>query len=453
MYISYLARLSAVLIISLMGCSSARDATLSEPRPKGNAYPTYIPPIKTSMDEPSVATMAVIDSTLSLGDVLARSLLLNPSLRSFAWEIRAREARILQAKLPPNPEIGGEVENFNGTGELGGFDSAEVTFGLSQLVEIGGDRQMRQRVASHEKDLAEWDYEMVKLDVLTETTQAFVAVLAAQERLRLSDTLRGQADRFYETVLARIDAGKVSALEEKKARVVLTTARLDYAAAIRELMRTRSRLAATWGSTEVPSFRGVQGDLYVIKDVTGLEAISGLIDRNPDVARWRDEMALRRAEVSLEEAARIPDPIVGIGTRRLRDLGANALTASISIPLPLFNRNQGVVKEAQYRIEKTQEAQRAATVLAHHMLTDAYQQLSMAYEETQALRDEILPAARESFEAMQEGYREGKFDLLMVLDAQRTFFEATNRYIDALETYHLTRSEVERLIGTPLSDI
>ena len=246
---------------------------------------------------------------------------------------------------------------------------------------------------------------------------------------------------------------KVSALEEQRARIVLTTARLDYTSAVRELMRTRSRLAAAWGSTEEPPFSSVQGALYAISEVPEFEAVAEVVDRNPDVARWRDEMALRRAEAQLAQADRIPNPIVSIGSRRLRDLGANALTAGISIPLPLFNRNQGAVKEAQYRIEKTQEAQRAATVLAHHMLTDAYQQLSMAYEEAQALRDEILPAARESFEAMQEGYREGKFDLLMVLDAQRTFFEVTNRYINALETYHLTRSEVERLIGTPLSDI
>ncbi len=197
----------------------------------------------------------------------------------------------------------------------------------------------------------------------------------------------------------------------------------------------------------------MEGALDVAREVPLFEMIASFIERNPDVARWRDEMALRRADVALEKAARIPDPILGIGSRRLRDLGANALTAGISIPLPLFNRNQGAIREAEYKIKEAEEAQRAAAVLAHHMVADAYQRLSLAYEEALALRDEILPAARESFVATQEGYREGKFDLLTVLDTQRTFFEATNQYIDALETYHVTRAEVERLIGTPLSDI
>jgi cobalt-zinc-cadmium efflux system outer membrane protein len=86
-------------------------------------------------------------------------------------------------------------------------------------------------------------------------------------------------------------------------------------------------------------------------------------------------------------------------------------------------------------------------------LASAYETLASAYEATTTLQDEVLPAATEAFEATEEGYREGKFDLLTVLDAQRTLFEATNQYVDAAQAYHQARAEVERLIGTPLSDL
>lgn len=451
MYIPYATRLFALLMLGLMGCTAARDVAMPEPRPLGEAIPAYQAPLEASPAESSLADAA--DSTFSLQNALALSLLNNPDLRAFAWEVRAREARVLQAGLPPNPEIGAEVDNFNGSGSLGGFGAAEVTFGLSHLVELGGDRLRRKQVAALERDLAGWDYETVRLDVLTQTTQAFATVLAAQERLSLSNNLREQAEQFYGTVEARVEAGKVSALEERRAVVVLTTARLDYASAIRELLRARSLLVSMWGSTEEPRFNNAQGALDVVEEVPAFEALEAFIERNPDVARWRDEMALRQADEALERAAQIPNPILGVGTRRLRDLGANALTAGISIPLPLFNRNQGAIREARYRIKEAEEAGRAAEVLAHRLFTDAYQRLSVANAEVTALREEILPAAQESFMATQEGYREGKFDLLTVLDAQRTFFEAMNRYIDALETYHITRAEVERLLGTPLSDI
>lgn len=437
-------------MLGLMGCTATRGVPWPEPRPLGDAIPAYRAPAEPLAEPPYVEDG---DSTLTLREAVGRTLLYNPDLRMFAWEVRAREARMLQAGLPPNPEIGGEVENFNGTSGFDGFGAAEVTFGLSQLVELGGDRWRRKQVAAGERDLAGWDYETVRLDVLTETTQAFTAALAAQERVNLSDTLREQAEQFYETVLARVDAGKVSALEERRARVVLTMARLDYTRSIRERLRARSHLASMWGSREEPQFNSAQGELDAVAEVPVIEMLTDFIERNPDVARWRDEMALRRADVALEKAARIPDPIIGVGSRRLRDLGANALTAGISIPLPLFNRNQGAIREAEYRIKEAEEARRAAEVLAHRMLIDAYQRLSAAHEEVAALRDEVLPAAQESFTAAQAGYQEGKFDFLTVLDAQRTFFEAMNQYIDALETYHITRAEVERLIGTPLSEI
>ena len=97
--------------------------------------------------------------------------------------------------------------------------------------------------------------------------------------------------------------------------------------------------------------------------------------------------------------------------------------------------------------------QQAAEVLARRMLAVAYEGLATAYTEVTTLREDVLPAAQENFDATEEGYREGKFDLLTVLDAQRTLFETTNQYVDALLAYHQTRAEVERLIGTPLTDL
>ncbi|CAN0543814.1 unnamed protein product, partial [Laminaria digitata] len=177
-------------MLGLMGCTATRDVAWPEPRPLGEVIPAYRP---SDITRPSEELILDGDSTLALSDALGLALLYNPDLRAFGWEVRAREARMLQAGLPPNPEIGTEVENFNGSGELGSFDAAEVTFGLSQLVELGGDRLRRKQVAARERDLAGWDYETVRLDVLTETTQAFAMVLAAQERASLFDDLHTQA--------------------------------------------------------------------------------------------------------------------------------------------------------------------------------------------------------------------------------------------------------------------
>jgi len=424
------------VLMSLLACSALHNKAVSQPLA-----------LVTQQD-----TTCVLRPSFTLADALAKALLENPGLRAFAWEVRAREAHALQAGLRPNPEFGAELEDFAGTGPLSRFSAAELTLGLSQRIELGGDRASRKRVASFQHKLAKWDYEAARLDVLTETAQAFIRVLAAQQRRTLADSLLAQAEHFYQSVLARVKAGKVSALEERRAEAERATTEIAFERASGELSIARSQLAANWGRSD-PDFDEVVGQLVQVETIPGFDRINAFIERNPEVARWQDEMAMRRADLSLAHARRIPDPVLTIGTRHYRELDERALAAGISIPLPIFDRNQGAIQEARYRIRQGEAKQEAMWVRAEQMLVTAYERLAAAHTEVEMLRDRVVPAAQEHFTATEEGYREGKFDLLAVLDAQRTLFEITNQYIDALTLYHITRSEVERLIGTPLSDI
>ena len=447
----FLALWALMLLLSLTGCATPRDTAWPVLRPLGDTLPAYQPPVLPTNTDILHAD-SPLSNLLTLREALVLALLRNPELRTFGWEVRAHEARTLQTGLRPNPEIVTDLENFAGSGTLSGFDATEATVGFSQLIELGGDRHRRRRVAALERDLAGWDYETIRLDVLTKTAQAFTGVLAAQERLTLADSLLAQAQQFYGSVLVRVEAGKVSALEERRAQVVLSTTELTHQRATWDLAAKRTRLAALWGSS-TPMFERATGDLAAVEAVPPAKRLSDFIERNPEVARWRDEMALHRAGVALERAHSIPDPVLTVGTRRIRELGETALAAGISIPLPLFDRNQGAVREAKYRLRQGEEAQKAAQVKARRMLAEVYGQLASAYTEVTTLHRDILPAAQETFTATEEGYLEGKFDLLMFLDAQRTLFETTSQYIDALAVYHIARAEVERLIGTPLSDI
>ncbi len=87
---------------------------------------------------------------VTLADALALALERSPKLASFSAEVRAREARTLQAGLLPNPEIEGSFEDFGGSGERRGAGSAESTLRLSQPIELGGKRGLRSAVATFE---------------------------------------------------------------------------------------------------------------------------------------------------------------------------------------------------------------------------------------------------------------------------------------------------------------
>jgi cobalt-zinc-cadmium efflux system outer membrane protein len=389
---------------------------------------------------------------LTLRQALALALLQNPELSAFAWEIRAAEARTLQARLRPNPELGLEVENVAGTGALQGGRSTETTLRLSQVIELGGKRARRLRVAALERDLAAWDYEAKRIDVLTAVAQAFIEVLRAQERLGAEEELVRLAERVFAAVAARVKAGKVSPVEETKAGVALSTSRVAFERAHRELEATRQRLAATWGSS-TPTFQKAEGAFETVTVPPSAEALAERIVDNPDLARWGTELQQRQAAVRLAEAQKIPDLTATGGVRYVNEASAAAFVFSFSAPLPIVNRNQGAILEAQYRLAKAEAERRAAVVRVRTALGTVYATLTAAFTEVTTLKNTIVPGARQAFEATSEGYRQGKFSLLDVLDAQRTLFEARGQYIEALATYHKAVVEVERLIGGELAAV
>ncbi|MGH7825398.1 MAG: TolC family protein [Candidatus Binatia bacterium] len=445
--------LAVALAIGLAGCGTPNtQAVWPELRPLGKDLPTFQPPvqppplavIRNQVGEPTGA--------LTLRQALALALMQNPELAAFAWEVRAGEARTLQAGLIPNPEIGVEVENFAGSRELRGFRGSETTVQFSQLIELGGKRLKRRRVAGLERDLAAWDYETKRLDVFTRVAQSFVQVLSDQERVAANEELVRLAEQVLETVAERVQAGKVSPVEETRAKVALSSSRIALERARRQLDAARKALAATWGSTKV-TFERAEGNLDVIAAIPTAEQVAQRVQQNPDLARWVTEIAQREAAVDLEGARRIPDLTVGVGPKYFNETNNQAMMMEFSIPLPFFDRNQGGYLEARYRLAKASEERRAAETQVRATLGQAYAALSAAYGAATALRDEVLPGAGSAFEAASEGYRQGKFGILDVLDAQRTLFEAKSQYIEALAAYHNAVAQVERLIGEPLSAV
>lgn len=145
----------------------------------------------------SSANSITIGDTLSYRTALAKTLLENPGLQSYAWQVRVKEAERIQAALLPNPELEAEMENFGGTGPFEGYDSRETTIRLSQKVLLGADRMKRKRLAGLSTELAGWDYETQRLNTLTGLTQAYTSALEAQLQWEQQKELLDVARQFY----------------------------------------------------------------------------------------------------------------------------------------------------------------------------------------------------------------------------------------------------------------
>jgi cobalt-zinc-cadmium efflux system outer membrane protein len=177
------------------------------------------------------------------------------------------------------------------------------------------------------------------------------------------------------------------------------------------------------------------------------------VSKNPDLARWSSELDQRQAALDMAKADRLPDITLGGGVKYHGEVDDTTFIMNLSIPLPFLDRNQGGVLEASHLLTKAQEERSAAEVSIVTDMHEAYQRLSVAFIESKTLRDDILPGAQSAFDAENEGYREGKFGYLDVLDAQRSLFDAKKQYIEALEEYHKAVAAIERLIAKSLNPI
>ncbi len=441
--------LGVVLLILLIGCSSHRvDVAWQEARPLGRDLTTSLPPIQppeaeepTSLQEPT--------GVINLHQALVLALMHNPDLKAFSWAVRAGEAKTLQAGLRPNPELETEIEEFGGSGALSGFRAIETVIQLSTPIELGGMRGKQRQVAVLETELAGWDYEAARLDVLTQVNRAFIDVLAAQEVVTLNEELVRLAEQVFNTAKAQVEAGKVSPVQQMRTQVELVNSRIALEASKRGLEGAHFVLAATWGSTS-PAFEKVEGQLEMATPIPTVEQFADRVTQNPNIVRWAAEIAHRSAAIQLERSRRVPDLSIDGGMKHLSKSGDVTFILGLSLPLPLFDRNQGAIREAEYNLAKAFEEQKSAEVTVRTALATAYSALSAVAATVSSLKNEVLPSAQGTFDAVTEGYRIGKFDFLEMLDAQRTLFDVKGSYIDALARYHKAVADVERLIGEPL---
>jgi cobalt-zinc-cadmium efflux system outer membrane protein len=424
------------------------------PGPLGRGVPVFAP----IPGDPARRAAQIQNPTgvVSLREAVSLALLQNPMLAAFAFETRAREARTLQAGRPPNPSLTLLTQDFGARQFAGGGVNEPVqpqaTVELSQVVELGGKRAARQRLAALDRDLATWDYEMARIEVFTAVSGAFTDVLAGQETVAQIEQAVQLVEQVQQSVALRVVAGVVSPIEETRAGVAVGSVRVELARAKRALDASRLRLALLWGSPTA-AFASVGGRLpQDAPPLPTMDSLSTRLRQNPELARWATEIARREALVGVERSRATPDLTLTGGYRRFTAVDANAVVASASISLPLFDKNRAGIQEAQIRLAKAHEQQRAAESQVAAALADAYAALATAHDEVTVLRSAVLPGSQQAFEVVSEGYRLGRFGLLDVLESQRTLVANTSQHLRALSDYYKAIAHVERLIGAPLNE-
>lgn len=389
---------------------------------------------------------------LTLREAVSRALAYNPAVKAAFIEIEARHGEEAQSGVKPNPELLIEVENFAGRGGQSGFDAAESTFSLTQTIELGDKRLRRLQSAHLEASLAGWDYESVRVQVATATASAFVDVITAQERVRVLREFVTIAEKTQSSVDARVKGGKASPIEFDRSIVASARAKALVSGEQARLAAAKRRLSIFWGS-ETVDFGAVTGRLGNARGVPSLATLKSLIDNNPELARWSDEVGRRIAQLDVEVSKSIPDVRFGAGVRHFAETDSAAAVATVSIPLQFFDRNTGAIVAAEQRIAKAEQDREAARNSLLGSLAEAVGELEVAAAFLKALETQVLPPAQSAFERTKTGYDEGKFDILNVLDSQRAVFETRLEVLVARADYEKARVRVEAIVGRDLGGL
>lgn len=376
---------------------------------------------------------------LSLPDAIARALNNNPEMRVSQAELDASHAARMQANALPNPEFSVLMEDLRA-------GRRTTTVQLSERLEIGGKRQARNQVATSVVAIAQAEQAAKQQELRAAVTDAFYQALAAQDRIKLTQSALLLAQRVHDAALRRLAAGKVAPIEGSKALVAQASAQLEVSQARSELRVASDKLAGLLGLAR-PDFTALQGSLQSLPAPLNWEQLEPRLQDSPELQRAGHEWQRRQADIERQRSLRVPDITVSAGVKRDEVLGENMAVVGVSLPIPLFQQNQGGLLEAVRRADKAQ-AERQTTYLRHRgQLLQALERFNNARDEAESLQLQVLPAATNAHELASKGYELGKFNILDVLDAQRSLFQIQAQYLRVMLEVHRNAAEIERITG------
>ena len=387
-------------------------------------------------------------SIRSLEQAITLALAQSPALRAAEARLGASRGERRQAGLRPNPELSVEGENFAGSGLYRGVRSLETTVGVGQRIELGGKWTARVAVADAGIAVSESEYQAARLDVIRDVTKAYAEAVAARRTIDVEAERMRLADEVLRVVRARVEGGKEPLVQVRRAEITRSRAVLAIERARREAEIARRALATLLGVERVDIVPDNAWFESIGRAPAGPQPVgTGAVASNPDLARWEAQIARSRAGLEVEKAGAVPDVTIGAAARRFQQTRDSAVVVTLSVPIPVLNRNQGAIQRAGSELVRTEVEARQARLTLEASLADAEERLITAWREADTLRRTVLPNARQAFGFAREGYQAGKFTFLDVLEAERTLFDTRAQLNDALKEVHARRADLDRLSG------
>lgn len=387
--------------------------------------------------------------TLSLKEATHKSIKSSPELARYRSRIMSAKGSVEQAGTWRNPELEVEAENFGGSGQFSQTESAEYTYGVSQLIELGGKIKFRKQAALASEQAVNTELVVKTLVVERDVHIAYANVLANEEALQLTVKQEKLAKKMLQTVSEHVDAAKEPEMQRSKAEVAYLSVQLRKNKLINLLEVSKNRLAALIGEESL-NYSLDHGHFFELKPPNNIQHYRKKLNSSPELAQQQHIVLQHENILKLEEAKRIPDPTIGFGLRQFKESSDKAYLLKLSVPIPIFNRNKGDIAKANAELTASEAKRKQINLTLDNQLYEHWEAWQLTHNQAKQLGQKIIPSAQKAFELAREGYDRGNFPYVETLDAQRTLFEVSQDYYELLKEYHLHRAWVEQLTASSI---
>ncbi|WP_426136558.1 TolC family protein [Pseudomonas sp. PWP3-1b2] len=377
--------------------------------------------------------------TLTLDSALQTAFANNPDLAAAQWEIEIAGGARQQAGLIPNPVASWDAEDTR-------RNSRTTSIKLSQTLELGGKRGARIDVAERAQDAAALTLEQRRNGLRADVIDGYYGALRAQERLELAQRSLALAERGLVVAKGRVTAGKSSPVEATRAQVQLSQIRLELNRAQIDLTDAYRQLAASTGRATL-DFQTVATQSTTTPPLPPTAQLLARLEQTPELRLAELKILQSEAGVGLEKAQRIPDLDVSVGSQYDAGVRERVNLVGVSMPIPLFNRNQGNVLAASRRADQSRDLRNATELRLRTEIRQAMDLWQTANTEVLAFNQHILPAAQRAVDSATRGFELGKFNFIDVLDAQRTLIAARTQYLASTAQATDAWVRIERIYG------
>ncbi len=400
---------------------------------------------------PAGAQTAAGSVPLTLTEALLLAETRSPAVRAREAELAAAEGSRREAASPlfNNPEL--SVERTRRRASAPDGNAREWGLGVAQPIEIGGQQARRREAASASLEALRAEIEDARRQARADATQRFHAVLAVQQRVRLEQRSFELFDGTAQAVAKRRSAGEDTRLDANVALIEAERARNALAVSQEHLIDAKAELAAALQlpPSAVPE---VNGDLGVPNGAPLPYSLDQLLASAQSLPKLRALAAREdaaRARVGVERASRYPDVTVGlnVGREGPGDGRERVTTLSISVPLPLFKRNDAAIGQALTEATQAEIERASATRDGQAQVWRLWSRLDSQRERVARLQRAMVAASADNQQLAAKSRQAGQIGLLDQLLVNRQALDAERDLNNALAEFHTTRIELENTAG------